>query len=224
MRTFFNLFARSPFAPLQTHMQLVSECVFLLPSLFDALKSCDSAKVGSISQLIAEHEHQADIAKNDIRNHLPKGLFLPIDRGSLLEILAIQDNIADKCEDIAVLVTLKKISLPESFSEDFQLFLLKNIEAFQAVYNIMKELHELLESSFGGLEAEKVKSMVEIVGCKEHEADILQKKLLKNVFSHEEHFTFMTFSLWQHIFEATACISNLAEKLANRVRMTLEVK
>ena len=32
------------------------------------------------------------------------------------------------------------------------------------------------------------------------------------------------FHLWQKIFEAVGAISNLSEGLANRVRMTLELK
>jgi hypothetical protein len=36
--------------------------------------------------------------------------------------------------------------------------------------------------------------------------------------------TYATFYLWQRIFEAISGISNLSENLANRVRMTLEIK
>ena len=84
-------------------------------------------------------------------------------------------------------------------------------------------MHDLLESSFGGFEAEKVSAMIDQVAYAEHEADLLQRNFLKHVFSLEELFTMSSFYLWQKIFQAISDISNHSEALANRVRMTLEV-
>ncbi len=224
MRTFLNLFGRSPFVPLQSHMQNVADCVHQLVELFDAIENKDYERVDKIANAISEHEHIADITKNDIRNHLPKSLFLPIDRSNLLDILSTQDRIADCAEDVAILTTLKKVDLLDAFKKEFNLFLHKNIECFDEAHKIIQELHELLESSFGGIEAEKVKSMVERVSFKEHEADLLQRQLLRSLFAAENQLTFVTFDLWQKIFFALASISNLSENLANRVRMTLEIK
>jgi predicted phosphate transport protein (TIGR00153 family) len=205
-------------------MEKVASCVRLLPEIFQALKDNQREKVEELAQLISEREHAADLTKNDIRNHLPKTLFLAMDRSSLLEILAIQDSIADKAEDIAVLLTLKALPIIEEFWDDFQAFLRKNIETFEDAFSVIRELHELLESSFGGIEAEKVSQIVDRVGLQEHEADIIQRKLLKDLFSVEEKLTLSTFHLWQRVFESVGALSNLSEKLANRIRMTLELQ
>lgn len=222
--TILNLFGRSPFAPLQSHMEKVSGCVHLLDELFNDLEARDYQAVEEVAKQISNLEHQADITKNDIRNHLPKSLFLPIDRAHLLEILSIQDRIADKAEDIAVLASLKNIEILPSFKAEFKDFLHKNIVAFESARLIIKEMHELLESSFGGVEAEKVRSMVENVAYEEHEVDLVQRQLLKKIFQAENEMSYTTFHLWQKICEALASISNLSENLAYRVRMTLELK
>jgi predicted phosphate transport protein (TIGR00153 family) len=227
MLTILNLFGRSPFALLKTHMDKVSQCVHKVTELFDALQMGNEAKKTEIAQRISELEHQADLTKNDIRNHLPKSLFLAIDRQQLLEILAIQDSIADRAEDVAVLATLKMLTLPESLKKNFQAFLQKNIDSFQVVRKIMNELHDLLESSFGGIEAEKVRSMVEEVSFREHEADLLQHALLRDLIALEDAEGTLKnsdFYLWTRVFQAIADISNLSEKLANRMRMTLDLK
>jgi predicted phosphate transport protein (TIGR00153 family) len=205
-------------------MKKVSECVHLLPSLFSAIYAKNYSEAEKIGQQISDYEHEADLAKNDIRNHLPKTLFLPVDRNNLLEILTIQDNIADRSEDVAVLTSLKPLEKIESFAPLFDEFLQKNIAAFDQAHNIIKELHELLETSFGGVEAEKVRAMVEKVAFLENEVDILQRKLLKAFFKAEDEMSYSTFDLWQKIFEATASLSNLSEKLAFRIRLTLELK
>jgi len=222
--TFLKLFGRSPFAPLQLHMDKVAMCVERIPALFAALQANDQASVELLAKEISDLEHEADLTKNDIRNHLTKGLFLMVERSDLLEILTIQDSIADKAEDISVLLTIRPLKLEPFFNDDFFPFLNKNMEAFQHARKIIQELDELLETSFGGVEAQKVRKMVKNVATNEHEADVLQIALLKKLFNQEQEMPYPSFHLWLKIFEEIGWISNLSETLANRIRMLLEVK
>ncbi len=224
LKTILGIFGRSPFTPLQSHMEIVDTCVQMLPGLFEAMKDKDYSKMENIADKISEQEHHADLTKNHIRNHLPKSIYLPIERQHLLDILSLQDDISDKAQDIGVLANLKPMEFLDSFKTDFDQFLIRNIEAFTGARQIINELHELLETSFGGLEAEKVRNMVDHVAYKEHEVDLIQRKLLKNLYKSENEMTYATFYLWQKIFEEVGSISNLSEKLANRVRLTLELK
>lgn len=224
MFTILKLFGHSPFASLKAHMDKIASCVHKLPDLFDALQRGDRDAIEEIAGQISKLEHQADLTKNDIRNHLPKNLFLPIDRNQVLEILALQDSIADKAEDIAVLTTLKPLKIPEDFQELFQDFLQKNIETYDLVRAVIEELHELIESSFGGKEAEKVREMIDQVAYNEHRVDLIQREFLKKLFNSEKEMSYTTFHLWLLIAESLGDISNLSEKLGWRVRRTLELK
>lgn len=224
LNTILNLFGRSPFAPLQLHMDKVSECVQMLPKLFQAIDDQDYTRLEQIAAAISDLEHQADQTKNEMRNNLPKSLFLPIDRSYLFDILTIQDRIADAAEDLAVLTTLKPLKFSDRFRKEFFEVLQKNLEAFHGAQLIIREINELVESSFGGVEAQKVRSMVDTVASKEHEGDLIQRKLLKSFFQAEAEMNYSTFDLWQRIFQTTAAISNLSENLAYKVSMTLELK
>ncbi len=224
MNTLLNLFGRSPFSPLDTHMEEVSRCVYMLKDLFKALEKKDYDQVEKIANKISKQEHQADLTKNDLRNHLPKRIFLPIARENLLHILSIQDSIADRAEDVAVLTTLKELEVIEPFKTEFNEFLEKNIETFEGARKVIKELHELLETTFGGVEAEKVRQMVHQVALKEHETDVVQRKMLKALLSAEDKMSYTTFYVWQRIFEELGSIADLSENLAYQVRLTLELK
>ncbi|GAB4235320.1 MAG: TIGR00153 family protein [Chlamydiales bacterium] len=224
MFTILNLFGRSPFAPLKAHMDKVSECVHSLIPLFSAIQESDFQKAEELAKLISKFEHEADLTKNEIRNHLPNSYYLPIDRASLLEILSLQDSLADVTEDVAVLATLKPLNMVSSFSEEFRGFLEKSLLAFDGVHSIMNELHELLESSFGGIEAEKVRGMVDDVAYKEHEVDLLQRELFKKLIDAENEMSYSTYHRWIKIFSSIASLSDISEKLAFRVRMTLDLK
>ena len=119
MRTIVKLFSRSPFLPLQTHMEKVGGCVQKVAALFYALGQGDYETIEKLSKVISQLEHEADLAKYDIQSHLPRSMFLPVDRGRLLEILSIQDSIADKCENIAVMLTFKRLTILEPLQEPF---------------------------------------------------------------------------------------------------------
>lgn len=224
MQTLARLFSSSPFAPLQAHMETVASCVLQLPSLFNALKEGNFDLVETIGKEISSLEHKADCEKNDIRNHLPSSLFLPISRAGLLEILSLQDSIADKAEDTAVLLSLRRLSFNDLFEKVFFNFLNKNLEAFDQVATIIKNLHSLLESSFGGSLADSVRKQIHCVATIEHEADVLQSILLKKLFSDESSLLMVEkdFSLWLKVVRSLSSISNDSEKLANRISMLLE--
>jgi uncharacterized protein len=224
MLTIARLFGKSPFAPLQTHMNKVASCIEKLKKIFDILPKIDEEKMERLVAELSSLEHEADLTKNDIRNHLPKSLFIPIDRGHFLEILSVQDSIADKAEDIGILLTLRPLELFKDFKIDIQGLFKKNLEVFWSAKQIIEEIDELLESSFGGLEAEKVKSMVEQTAYKEYEAEKMKRALMKELFSIGEELSTPTFYFWLKLIEEIGTISHLSEKLANRIRMVLELK
>ncbi len=224
MQTLARLFGRSPFKPLQAHMEKVVDCVKEIAPLFKALEKKEYEEVRRLSKQICKLEHEADLTKNDIRNNLPTTLFLPIARSALLDILALQDSIADRAENIGVLLTLKDLELAPGLAPLFEKFIAMNLEACEGAHKIILEMGQLLESSFGGQEAEKVQKMVDKVAYKEHEVDVLQRELLKAFFETSDHLSAPSFFLWMKVIQEIGALSDESEKLANRVRMILEVK
>ena len=224
MSTIARFFGKSPFAPLQSHMKKVSLCVKELPKLLEALDKEDKEEAKTLVKLISKLEHEADITKDDIRGHLPRSLFLPIDRSQLLEILSLQDSIADQAEDIAIVFTLHHLSDYGKLKEKFQAFFNENVEAVNLARNVIKEIDELIETSFGGNEAKKVKEMVKQVALKEHEIDIMQYDLVKSLYAIGETMDHVSFYHWTCVIREVGALSNIAEKLANRIAMVLEKK
>src|ERR1700733_10600633 len=140
MLTIARLFGKSPFSPLQTHMNKVASCVERLASIFEILHKKDREKIQKLVDELCKLEHEADITKNDIRNHLPKSIFLPIDRGHFLEILALQDSIADKTEDIGILLTLRPLASFNNFKEDLLALFKNSTIVFWDAKHIIEEI------------------------------------------------------------------------------------
>jgi predicted phosphate transport protein (TIGR00153 family) len=219
-----RLFGRSPFVPLQLHLDKISDCVQATVILLDRICAGEEFDVNEEARAISLLEHKADLVKNDIRNNLPRGLFMAIDRGQLLEILSLQDSIADKSEDIAVLMSIRPVKVISDLSVDLKAYIEGNVRAFQSVLQVMRELDALIESGFGGTEASRVDKMIDEVAHAEHECDIMQRQLMRNVLEHEDELSMGDFFVWQRLLHDIAGISNQSEKLANRVRMLLTLK
>ncbi|MDG1899436.1 MAG: TIGR00153 family protein, partial [Phycisphaerales bacterium] len=220
MRGVAKLFGRSPLTPLQVHMEQVEECVDGIIEILHGFMSgmsheeiCDKAK--HVSKL----EHNADLVKNDIRNSLPRGLFMQVDRATLMAMLADQDSIADKAEDIGVLLSFKAIPLIDPLKVHFSDFIDKNVQAFKVVRAIIADLDELAEMGFGGEEASRVEQMVDQVALYEHEADVIQRGMLQALFANEDDLSKGEFLLWRNLLRDIGGLSNYSEKLANRVRI-----
>lgn len=224
LTTIARIFGKSPFHPLQSHMKKVSSCMKKLTEIFNNLEDKNPKDLEKLVKELCKLEHEADLTKNDIRNHLPKSLFLPIDRGQFLDILSIQDNIADKAEDIGELLLLYPTKELGGLCDQLDSLFKKNMKAFWDARNIIKDLHELLESTFGGLEAEKVKTVVEKTSRLEYEADKMKHALLKDFFKSAESVKTPVFYLYTRLVEEINDISHISEQLANRIRMILELK
>ena len=225
MLTIARLFGKSPFAPHQNHMDKVASCIEALPHLFKAFLDQDAEAIQKIGEQISKLEHDADLTKNDIRNHLPRSIFLPLDRSAILDILSLQDALADQAEEIAHNAALLPVPLeliPE-IKDDFSILCQKNVEVFRLARQVIKELEDLLECSFGGIEAEKVKGMVEQVAFYEYEIAQIKNRLLKTLYHKGERLPYPAFHLGLTLIEEISNLARLSEKLGNRIRMLLEL-
>ncbi|MGB6409717.1 MAG: TIGR00153 family protein [Candidatus Deferrimicrobiaceae bacterium] len=220
-RTIFELFAKSPFGPLQDHLAKIMDCVRLIPDLFRAIEKADKEQIRIITEQIEKAEFEADQIKNQIRGDLPSTIFTPVDRTDLLDILRFQDRISDVAEDVAVLYRMKNLPFPESIREPFWKFLDQVMVTVEQYAKINGELDELVEASFGGAEAGKMVEMISSLSEMEHEADILQHALLHKLLTLEEELGALNIVLWMRVFQCVGDIANGAEKVGNRLRLFL---
>jgi uncharacterized protein len=183
MRTILSMFAKSPFKPLVSHIDQVNECVNKIKPLFDAYMSKDYKKVEEIAKDISKVEYKADKIKTDIRQHLPQSIFLPVDKRDFMGLLSAQDDIADAVEDLAVLMRIKNIDIPEELCEPLMDLVEHVVGLANEACSMIRELEDLLEASFGGAEAEKVEKMASDLGTAEYEADKKQFLIAQKLFS-----------------------------------------
>ncbi len=217
----FDLFRKSPFAALNEMMREVMECTERVPALYEAFLNHDRENVDRLSKEISDHEYQTDMIKNQIRQSLPNSIFMPVARGDLLQIIAAMDAIADKTEDLGVLMSFKDIKVPESIKKEMMEFAESVIEVVKLSKDVIEELETLKAASFTGPEARLISELLDKINQSEHQTDRFQYKITKQILNSTEEMDCASLVLWLKIIETTGGIANAAEKMANRIRLII---
>ncbi|MDH5435721.1 MAG: TIGR00153 family protein [Gammaproteobacteria bacterium] len=216
-----NLFGRSPVRPLQEHMTKVHACVNLLTPLFDALIANDQEKIKEVRQDISVLESEADTLKWELRNHLPTGLFMPVDRRDLLEVLQMQDKIANQAQDIAGLIIGRRMTLPEKMHETFHTYGKRCVDATTQALKVINELDELVETGFRGAEVERVQDMINELNAIENDTDKLQIKLRDMLFEIEDTLRPTDVMFTYRLLESVGNVADLSQRVGSRLQLLL---
>ncbi|MCB1827087.1 MAG: TIGR00153 family protein [Coxiellaceae bacterium] len=213
------MFARSPIRPLQQHMEKAQYCAEMLLPYFDAVLQDDWNKVHELQQEISRNEREADHLKTDFRLHLPKGLFLPVPRTDLLELLSKQEYIANKSKDIAGIILGRKMKIPNQIANQFRNYLERSIDASRQAKKAIDELDELMESGFRGKEVELVEEMIGELDKIEHDTDQMQIKLRQDLFNIEKSLEPIEVMFLYKIIEEIGVLADVSQEAGGRLRM-----
>jgi predicted phosphate transport protein (TIGR00153 family) len=218
---FLDMFARSPIRPLEEHMAKVHACVKELNSFFVSVFAEDWENANVLQQRIAHLENDADDMKRELRLHLPKSLFMPVSRSDVLELLNVQDRLANKAKDIAGIVLGRKMVFPASLISLFTGFLERSIQASEQANKAIHELDELLETGFSGSEIKLVESMLTILSGIEHDTDDQQIQLRRILFDLEKTLPPIDVMFLYKVIEWTGDLADRAREIGDRLQILL---
>ena len=217
----FKLLGKSPIRPLQEHMTEVVSCAALLEAFFDASLANDWPAAEAVYDQICVRETNADELKKQLRLHLPKSFFMPVSRSDLLELLSVQDHIANCARDIAGLMLGRKMIIPEALSDDGREFLQASVATTQQALTAIDELDELLETGFSGNEIDFVSNLIEELADREHKADLLERKIRGQLFSVEAGLPPVDVMFLYKIIEKIGELADHAERVGGRLQLLL---
>ncbi|MEO1889735.1 MAG: TIGR00153 family protein [Cycloclasticus sp.] len=216
-----GLFGASPVAPLQSHMTLVDECVTKLIDLFESMASGDAEAVKKVYHEIAALEQKADDKKHMLREQLPTGLFMPIERQDLLDALRVQDLLANRARDIAGIVVGRKLQFPEAASERAIALVKATVATCHQALKVVNELDELIETGFRGHAVRVVENMLVELDDLESETDRIQVELRSALFKVERDLYAVDVMFMYRVIESIADIADDAERVGRRFQQML---
>ncbi len=216
-----NLFDQSPFEPLLHHYEKVRECVDLVRPMFKAIHDEDYAALEGLADKVFKTEHAADLIKDEIRQEIPRSFFLPVYRGDLLGYLKLQDDVADAVENIAYLLTLKQLKLPDSLESGVVSYLDSVLAVDAKAREMNLKIRDLVQKGFHSAQAGDMFDVIRAVERAEWEADKKQYEVNKALFALEDSIKPSDLMLWWRIFLELGEVANHIEKMADRLRRML---
>lgn len=216
-----GMFAKSPIRPIEEHMSKAQACASELMPFIQELLSKNWEKAEEHQTNISRLEREADDLKRELRLNLPKGLFLPVPRTDLLELVTVQDEIANKAEDIAGLMLGRKMNIPSALEETFKRFVQLAIDASGQANQAINELDELMESSFRGAEVDIVEDMITKLQRIESDSDHVQIKLRQQLFEIESTLPAVEVIFLYNVIELIGELADIAQRVGNRLELLM---
>ena len=216
-----NIFGSSPVKPLVKHVDIAYRCTRELDRFFSAVIQEDWQKARKVRDKIAALEHEADDLKKKIRQHLPKSLFMPVPRQDLLELLLVQDKMANRTKDVSGLVLGRKMHIPSAIADDFLEFVSRNVDAAKQARKSVRELDDLFTSGFRGAEAVLVESLIEELDQIETDTDDRQADLRAALYKIEGELKPVNVIFLYRVIELTGEIADMAERVGRRLELLL---
>jgi uncharacterized protein len=216
-----RLFGKSPVRPIQEHFDQATACAMALEPFFEAVIAGDWDKARDARERIIELEHAADDLKRDLRLALPSSLMMPVNRSDILDLLSMQDAIANQAKDISGLVTGRRMQIPAAMGEPYLEFLRRCLRAVIQAQKSVNELDELFESGFRGKEVDLVIAMTEELDRIENETDDQQVTLRSRLFQIERELPPVDVMFLYQIIDWTGELGDLAHRVGSRLHLLI---
>jgi len=146
---------------------------------------------------------------------------MPVPREDLLELLLVQDKIANRTKDVSGIVVGRRMQIPGELSKQFLRFVDRNIDAAKQARKSVRELDELFTAGFRGAEVELVEGLIEELDQIETDTDEKQAALRSSLFEIEKNLDPIDAMFMYRVIELTGEIADMAERVGRRLELLL---
>ncbi|WP_243545093.1 DUF47 domain-containing protein [Pseudodesulfovibrio tunisiensis] len=207
---FFGLLARrSPMDGLVEHYDKIAECIATIDESLECYVSGGMCReFEELTKTIDEIENHADKIKRNIRNHLPTGFFMAVEKHLFLNYTKAQDNILDSAQDALQWLAMRKVDIPEDIQKDL-IYLLDSVARATVLLGpALKATIALVHGE--SLDREGTKEQYRKVRRERDNVRKLKNALQRKVYSSELDFK----DIYQ-ILHFSDCLDNMGHNTEN---------
>ena len=209
---------KSPFGQLLEHMEKVRECTDILGKGLIKYYNGNYKGFSDLAKKVSEIEHEADMIKRNLRNHLPTSLFMPVDKGKFMWALREQDKILDHAENLVKMLDMRHTKIPKELQEVFISHLKLVMKTVDAMQDAVGNIRDLVETSFVKREREQTKKYIYKVHELEWKADQKKYEMTKGIYNLEKKLDPMDVYHLLKIADWVDDIADHAENVADWIR------
>ena len=214
-----EVISNSPLALLERHAGVCVDCVERLPLYFQEVQTGRWARAEEVREEICRFEGLADELKQDVRSNLPRGLWMSVSRADLLELVRVQDKMANGVKEVSGISLGRQLAFPSPLTEDLNEFVDVVVAVSRSVVKIIGATRELSRSAFGTRQTNAILDFVSQVEAGERRSDDMQAALRARVREHEVDLPPVDAMFLYQLLAAIGEIADNAEKVAHRAQI-----
>jgi len=163
------------------------------------------------ADLVSQKEHEADTLKRGIRLRLTQALWFPMSRSALFELLWHQDEIADLCQDAALMMALRRPPLGIELEEAYRT-LAETVSRIVHAYHVtIGDFDEAVQGGNVRPQAAKVVEGVDRINQIEHESDLVEREIVAAIYGKEDLPPFDRY----HLIQLVLMLGGIVDQVEN---------
>lgn len=214
-----EVLSNSPLAIMERHAEVCLDCVNKLEPYFEAALADQWGRAEALQQEIARLEAVADDIKMDVRKNLPRGLWMSVSRPDLLELVRVQDKMANEAKDIAGLTLGRQLTFPKKLEKSLFKFIATVTDASAKAVEVVAATRELSRSAFSSRQVKAISAKCLLVEKIERRSDDLQSKLRAKLRIYEEEMSPIDAIFLYQVLSSIGEIADHAEKVSHRAQI-----
>jgi len=203
---------KTPFRQLYDHMNVVKKGIDSLGEGLIHYYKGNYEGFSKLAEKIGKYEHEADVIKSNLRNHLPNSLFMPVDKGKFLRALREQDAILDHANNLARMLDMRHTKIPKSLQKGFIEHMESSLKTVEAMEKAVGNIMDLVETSFVKRERDQTKEYIHEVQRLEQETDEIKYRITKAIYEMERKLKPMD---TYHLLKIVDWVDDIADHAEN---------
>lgn len=178
---FLRLFRSSPFDSIHRHAVKVNETAQAFKDAIISYLEGDCAKFEELHEKVTKLESEADDIKRNIRGHLPRGIFMPVDKFPFLSYLREQDRVCDAVQDVLHWLSFRTTLIPDPIAKEIMDMVDHAVKIIEDLVPLVEEAQRYFQS-FSEKDRRILKDRIGHIRRMEYESDEIEKSVTRNIF------------------------------------------
>jgi uncharacterized protein len=217
----FQLVGQSPLRLLQAHMTLVMTAVNQLPTFFDNALKNEWDKAKEHVDIIVKQEQHADEKKRAIRLSLHKHWFTTLPRRDMLDLVMIQDQIANQAKDIVGICYGRRLMIPGVLHTTITTYVQHTVDVCEKTHELVSNLCSLIEGGLTKKASKELENMIKNISTMEHETDEEQIAIRTGIQAEEANMNPVDVIFLYDLIQRIGSLADLAQSTGNRMLLLL---
>tara|TARA_B100000902_G_scaffold151360_1_gene147906 strand:- start:1026 stop:1697 length:672 start_codon:yes stop_codon:yes gene_type:complete len=214
-----DLIKKSPFVPIQKHMQVSLSCADELLNFLKAATNTKWKEAQIYRKKIVDLEHEADKLKAEARSLVPKSIFLSVPREDVLELVKVADEIPNIVKNISGLMIGRKMEIPSIMIPNFMKFANESAEICKIASNATNQIDELFQFAFGGNAVDEIQKLLTDLDVMEDRCDETEIILRSELFEIEKDHPPINVMFLYSVINKIGELADTAEQVGHRISL-----